>query len=109
MINDVDPRPMVPLVINLDADLASIRDDRPCPVCRAKRRHGDNPLWFPSFYLLMRHWEAEHPNEAPPSDRDHTIPLAEMNGLLWMINEASLKESEALIDAWLRVEGEVKE
>ena len=109
MIGDTDPRPMVPVTVDLDKDEYTVEDERVCPVCIVKRRWDNNPVRFASFTHMMRHWEAMHPNEAPPSDRDGNKPVQEMEGLIWEINAASIEVSNALIDAWLNAEGEVKE
>jgi hypothetical protein len=48
-----------------------VPDWRVCPVCKAKPEHERGQIKFDSFFLLMRHWEAVHPNETPRGDNSY--------------------------------------
>lgn len=105
-IGDADPRPMQPPTVNLDADEYRIGDARVCPVCIKKAMHERGEIRFPSFYLMMRHWEAVHPDVAPADDRDHTKPYAEMRGVLMDLDTDGPTIG---LEGWVNLQFEEKE
>lgn len=72
--------PQEPAIVDLDKDIASVPYTRVCSVCGPRMAYNmAYTVTFSCFPSMMRHWQLEHPNEAPKSESAHD------NGNVWKL------------------------